>query len=403
MVKKVETRSAWTSETLQKSPLWGYELNKNEVAGLIDALHAFKKAGHTFNDIEFNEIQKSMFPLNDTLAQLCESMRAELEEGTGAVLIRNLPVDQFDDNDMAIIHAGISKYIGNVVRQAGGRVRSETRGHGKYLGKVVAEMSGSTPANGKQSDNKFLLHTDVCDTISLLCMKNSGSGYEEGGSIIASALGIYNEMVDSHPELVEELFKPVSRLWTVSESLHCEIPIWKFYGNGTFTTQLTPVYTEVAQLLDGVTTITKNQVLAMNELQNIGYRIGHKFSLAPGDCYFLNNHLAYHGRSSWNYDPSKPQSRVMLRTWVSPYKNRALPNEPDYIELWGSIEADAPRGRAYDMTDDADAVAKLNAMNKRLEGLAAEGKYDYYDLFNNYDKFMANIAKKDPLEVSAVA
>lgn len=393
-MKKIESRSAWTGKSLQETPFWGYEFNKKEINEITKALHIFKKSGYTYKQIETEEIQKSMFPINEELSALFESMRYEIELGTGAVLLRNLPVDQFDENDMAIIQSGISKYIGNVVCQAGGRVRSESRGHGKYVGKVVAEMSGSVPMHGKQSNNKFLLHTDVCDCISLLCIKNAGSGFDEGGSIIASALAIYNEMLENSPNLVEELLKPIPRIWTVNKSLYCEIPVWKFYDNGNFTTQLTPVYNEVSQLIAQAPTISKNQVIAMNELQEIGYHIGLKFSLVPGDCYFLNNHLAYHGRTTWKHDPEKPASRILLRTWISPYKNRALPNEPAYIELWGSTKTDFPRGRAYIRIDDPEALNILSSMNKRIEELTFEGKYNYYDLFNSYDNFMINIGRQ---------
>jgi len=394
-METVVSNVPWTGESLQESSLWGYTLDRSEISELVEALHYFKKSGYHYAQIETAEIQKSMFPLPEKWTTLLESVRSELEDGTGAVMLRNLPVDQFDENDMAIIHSGISKYVGNIVCQAGGRVRSGTRGHGKYVGKVVAEMGGSVPMHGKQSNNKFLLHTDVCDSISLLCYRNASTEFDDGGSIIASALAIHNEMMKESPELVKELFKPVPRLWTVSRSLYCDMPIWRFYGNGNFTTQLTPVYTEVSQLVPNSPTVTKMQVTAMNKLQEIGYRIGLKFSLRPGDCYFLNNHLAYHGRQAWKYDPKQPASRVLLRTWLSPYKNRALPDEAAYAELWGSTAADRPRGRAHLGTEDPDALNTLNTLNARIGELISEGKYDYFDLYNDYDRFMINIGRKN--------
>ncbi|MGQ4332377.1 TauD/TfdA family dioxygenase [Streptomyces hayashii] len=391
-MKEVVSKAAWTGESLQESPLWGYALDGAEVAQLVDALRSFKNAGHDYRVIEAGEMQRSMFPLTG-LSDLLESIREELETGTGAVMLKNLPVDQFDDNDLAVIHSGISKHVGHIIQQAGGRVRSESRGHGKYIGRVVAEMSGTVPLNGKQANNRFLLHTDVCDAISLLCVKNDNGSVENGGSIVASALAIYNAMVAETPELVAELFKPVPRLWTVSKNLHCDIPVWKFYGEEMFSTQLTPVYTEVSQLLPHAPMISEKQVAAMNALQDIGSRIGLKFSLEPGDCYFLNNHLAYHGRTGWDYTPTAPASRKLLRTWISPYNSRALPDEANYVELWGSTRAGIPRGRAHMSADDPETLRVLDDCNKRIEELIHEGKYDYYDLYRDYDRFMSNIGR----------
>jgi hypothetical protein len=393
-MQKIQSKSAWTKESLLKSEFWGYNLSSSQANQLMDAVRYFKNSGFTYSSIEYDEIEIPMFPLGKEWVELFNAIRDNLETGTGAVLLKNLPVAPLQESDVAIMHAGISKHIGHVVPQAGGRVRSATRGHGRRFGKVVAEMSGSVPVNGKQSNNKFHLHTDVCDVISLLCIINDAARSNEGQSIIASALAIYNEMVETSPELAQALLKPIPRIWTVSKDLYCELPVWKFYGNGDFTTQLTPVYNEVSQLNPNAPTIPKIQIDAINKLQEIGYRIGLQFSLAPGECYFLNNHLVYHGRGSWTHDPAKPASRVMLRTWLSPYNNRALPDEPVFHEMWGSIKPNAPRGRAHMVTTDPQALEALAAMNKRVESLTAEKKYDYYNLFDSYETFMAGLGRK---------
>ena len=71
-----------------------------------------------------------------------------------------------------------------------------------------------------------------------------------------------------------------------------------------------------------------------------------------------------------------------------------LPDEAAYAELWGSTEADRPRGRAHLGTEDPDALNTLNTLNTRIGELISEGKYDYFDLYNDYDRFMINIGRK---------
>ncbi|WP_369394811.1 hypothetical protein AB5J72_50510 [Streptomyces sp. CG1] len=191
--------TAWTGASLRRSPLWGYPLTGRQVAELTDALHRFKKSGHSYRTVADHGIDRSMLPLEGSVAELLDRVRTELEDGTGAVMLKKLPVDEFDEQDTAVLHAGISAHIGHLVRQAGGRVRSQSRGHGRFLGKVTAEMSGSVPLHGKQSDNRFLLHTDVCDAISLLCVRNSSRDFEDGGSIVASAMAIHEVMREESP------------------------------------------------------------------------------------------------------------------------------------------------------------------------------------------------------------
>ena len=46
-----------------------------------------------------------------------------------------------------------------------------------------------------------------CDVVGLLCIREAMEG---GDSLLVSTVTLYNQMRERHPDLVEELFKPVA-------------------------------------------------------------------------------------------------------------------------------------------------------------------------------------------------
>ena len=62
----------------------------------------------------------------------------------------------------------------------------------------------------------------------------------------------------------------------------------------------------------------------------------------PGDIQFLNNHVVYHGRTAYQDDAERGQSRLLLRLWLAVPNSRPLPEGFDV--LWGAIHPGAVRG-----------------------------------------------------------
>src|SRR5690606_22459347 len=67
----------------------------------------------------------------------------------------------------------------------------------------VMDVSDYEPkSRGYRKGGGQLMHTDSCDIIGLMCLKSAISG---GESRISSALAVYNEMLDKHPDLLDIL------------------------------------------------------------------------------------------------------------------------------------------------------------------------------------------------------
>jgi hypothetical protein len=76
--------------------------------------------------------------------------------------------------------------------------------------------------NGKQSNNYFRLHTDRCDVISLLSIRQASKG---GTSRVCSAVSVYNEMLRRCPALVPLLFGNMDRIWEGENGVY-SYPAW---------------------------------------------------------------------------------------------------------------------------------------------------------------------------------
>lgn len=105
--------------------------------------------------------------------------------------------------------------------------------------------------------------------------------------------------------------------------------------------------------------------------------------MAPGNVYWLNNHVVYHGRDSWRFNGSTTETkkggdggRLMLRMWLSPFETRDLPQTDRYRLVWGDLQGGKPRGGL-----NPALKSGLTAKREELVNAVNEGKVKYYGLF----------------------
>jgi hypothetical protein len=357
--KPIKGPPVWTGEDLTQSHWWNHHLSNEELDDIHNALVAAKKSGAVswIAPGVPDKIPKEAFPLGLGMQQKLADLSDELENGKGAIMIRNMPVEdpRFTEDDLAVMYLGLCAHIGHVVLQSSSGLRSVSRGYGLPLGRVQAEMSGETPKGGKQTNNHFRFHTDRCDVVSLLGIRVAPRG---GASRIASAPAIYNAMLERFPELALELQKPIDRIWEGQNGFF-SLPVWGLTPCGKFTTQISPSYVESAQYLQdtNVKKVSDMQIQALDVLEDLAMDLGVEYKTLPGMLTFFNNHQVYHGRGNWSVTSAEMEGqwgnkgRLLLRTWVSPYNSRELPDTPEYRFVWGSTKAGTLRG-GYDQAMD---------------------------------------------------
>jgi hypothetical protein len=191
---------------------------------------------------------------------------------------------------------------------------------------------------------------------------------------------VYNAMLERCPELAKALTEPIDRIWEGVNGFF-RLPVLGMTPSGQITTQISPSYVENCQFLDDSTgrkKATPLQIEALDAIEEIGMELGAEFVMQPGMLYFLNNHQVYHGRGNWSVTDGETtgqwgkEGRLLFRTWISPYNSRALPDTPEYRNVWGNIEGGKARGGWDQAVKTGDSPkAKIPA------------DHQYYSLFDD--------------------
>ena len=315
--------AAWKGDELLNFKYWNYHLSPKEIGEIESILDNLKTSNK--EAIKFNQLQKTLIDISE-----------ELENGRGTVLLKGIPVDRYSDIELAEFHLILCQQMGIPIRQSGLDWDSHKREKSQFVTYIRAEASSSE--NGKQSTDPFGFHTDRYDVLSLLCVRQARIG---GENRLASAVTIYNEMLQSHPEIAESLFQEMPWLYE-GEGGWINYPVWQIH-KGKFTTQLSSVYPLLSQLVAGAPRLSEQHKQGLDLLQNIGSEVGITFKLEPGDWLMVNNHLVYHARASWEVELGD-YDRLLLRVCFSPLNSRELPNTTPFKCIWRSVKAGQPRG-----------------------------------------------------------
>jgi hypothetical protein len=308
------------------------------------ALRAVQRRG-----IAWHGVTRETFPLAHTATLLAEAA-AELEDGSGMMKLRGLPVARYTEDELRIIWFGLGASLGRPVFQnRSGELMRAIRDEGGDLGRRYGQIEtadGASPFISSYartlSNGALRHHTDRCDVVGLLCVRQARSG---GVSTLASSPAVHNAMLEQRPDLVEALYAPVwrSRLGEEEggEKVAYPLPIFG-QRHGRFTSHYSLTYIEAAQLMDGVPRLSAAQREAIDMLIRLANELSFEMTLEPGDIQLLNNHVIYHGRTPFADDASTGHNRLLLRLWLAMPNSRALPE--DHAVLWRDVRPGAVRG-----------------------------------------------------------
>jgi hypothetical protein len=264
------------------------------------------------------------------------------------VKLRGLPVERYSEDELRTIWLGLGANLGRPVFQNSRgelmrAIRDEGGDLGQRYGKV--ETGGGTFLSSYArtlSNGPLRFHTDRCDVVGLLCVRQSQSG---GVSTLASSPAVHNAMLARRPDLAALLYRDVwrSRLGEEvgGEKAAYPLPIWGA-RDGRFTSHYSLTYIEAAELMAGVPKLEPAQREAIDLLMALAKELCFEMRFAPGDIQLLNNHVIYHGRTAFVDEAQSRQDRLLLRLWLAMPNSRALPEGHEV--LWRDIRAGAVRG-----------------------------------------------------------
>ena len=317
---------AWTGRDMMSAPeRWTYRLSDADVAEIENAATIFIDSGRPLG-----QITRDLFPLPEFGVWL-ESLRETLIHGIGFQLITGLPVETYTEDMRATIFCGIGSHIG--------RARSQNAA-GHLLGHVRDVGADINDPNTRiyQTTSRQSFHTDSCDVVGLLCIREAMSG---GDSMLASSMTAYNEILKRRPDLAPHLFLPVAtdRRGEVpeNEDPFFTIPVYSWHRN-FLTCIYQRNYIDSAQRFETAPRLSAQQLEALDLLDDIVNEpdMHLRMRLQPGDMQFVYNHSLLHDRTGFTDWPEAEKRRHLLRLWLAVPGDRPLPAV--FAQRYGSVD-----------------------------------------------------------------
>ncbi len=322
----------WRGEALFRRDDWRHELTGDDVAELEAALAKSKRNGQPLEAIAVEA-----FPL-PRLGPRLQAIQRSLELGSGAALLRGLPASRYSEEDAKRLFWGIGCHIGVAVSQSakGERIFS-VRDEGYRVGR-------DRQARGPNTNKGLSFHTDRCDVIAFLCLRQARSG---GENFLASSMAIHNEILKQRPDLLAALYQPYYyQRHTVDEGNrqpYITQPVFAVH-EGHFVANVLRVLIDRAQKDPQIPNLSAVQLEALDFLGTIAgdpaIHVG--FRQEPGDMLFVNNFTVLHSRSAFEDHADRSRRRHLLRLWLSVPNSRPLP--PSFSGNYGNTAAGAIRG-----------------------------------------------------------
>jgi hypothetical protein len=323
--------AVWYGPAMAQQSDWLHQLGPDQIDALEVAATTLLRDGREIASVTRADAELAI------LDPMLERIAGEVLEGRGFVLLRGLPVDRWDRATSAMAYWIIGTRLGIAVPQnAGGHLL----GHVRDLGNNPADpMTRIYTTNARQE-----FHTDSCDIVGLLCLHPSKSG---GASALASSTTIWNEVLDSRPDLARALTEPftIDRKGEVPPGKQAtyQLPIFHDHADA-ITAIYARTFIEAAQTRPDAPRLTPQQIEAMDLMDHLANddAIRLDMDFQPGDIQFLHNHQILHARTPYEDWPEPERKRHLLRLWLSAHKGRDLP--AGLADRYGTVEKGKVRG-----------------------------------------------------------
>jgi len=278
---------------------------------------------------------------SELLKKKLSSIQDSLENSSGAVILRDFPLDTFESEfgaeKISEIFLWLASQVGTPVSQSAA---------GDLMLSVRNEAFGKDDSRtrGPNTNRRLSFHTDRCDVIAFLCLKQARKG---GENELVSSPALYESIRKERPDLLSILMQPFPYKRHVVDKgnalPYCEQPIFSFC-DGHFAGSFLRVLIDRADADPACPSLSKEQREALDFLEETAERddLRVRFRQEPGDVLFLNNWVTFHRRTAFEDWPELERRRHLLRVWLSTPNSRPL--DEAFKTNYGSVEAGSIRG-----------------------------------------------------------
>lgn len=308
--QKIEDATAWKGKDIKDDTSWIYHWSDQSITVLEKALENIKAKG-----LKVPDFTKEDFPITE-LAEEINHFNEELENGRGFILIRGLPIERYSDEEAAILYYGLGLHMGKPVSQ---NMNGDMLGHVKNIG------AEDTKQVRVYETNEYLpYHADLSDVVGLLCLRKAKSG---GMSSLSSAMTLYNEILEKHPEYLGLLHRHFL-LEHLNDGDVGQTPIFS-YHKGKLSGMYLRQYIEIAQE-NADLPLSPVEIEALDLVDSIlsDPDIRLDMMMEPGDIQFANNYAIFHSRTGFEDYEELDRRRHLYRLWLKMPNSREL--APDF-------------------------------------------------------------------------
>jgi hypothetical protein len=326
-LSSINKPSSWRGEELFAGDDWEWRFVDEELEEL-KILCALNKQVHE--------------PLGSVLLKKkLSSIQYSLENGSGAVMLRGFPLDSFE---LEFGMGKISELFLWLASQLGTPVSQNATGDLMLNVRNEAFGKDDTRTRGPNTNRKLSFHTDRCDVIAFLCLRQAMEG---GENELVSSPALYEVIREERPDLLKVLMQPFPYNRHIVDTGNalpfCEQPIFSFC-DGHFAGSFLRVLIDRADAAPDCPSLTDEQREALDFLEDTAERedLRVRFRQEPGDILFLNNWVTFHRRTAFDDWPELERRRHLLRVWLSVPNSRPL--DEAFKANYGSVEAGSIRG-----------------------------------------------------------
>lgn len=305
---------AWEGSDL--NPLeYVIHLIADEIAQIRSALISFKLTGKPRG-----EISKQTFPLSDQFAKKLVGISNELHNGIGVVILRGLHEANLNDEESVIAFAGICSYICEL--RATDEFANQTLSHVRdATHDVVPDFAKDIGLAGSKITDKMDFHSDrFSGDILALHVRDDGGVGSGGEQYISSSWRIYNELLNTDPEVLEALATPdwPFELKQKDTAPYLELGPILFFSKGRPIVQLVkaPLIGSPRIPRDvSMPKLSAKQQYAIEVVERLAKQFCTKLDRQTGDIQLINNLSIMHARSAYG-NQSQRSTRHLLRMFL---------------------------------------------------------------------------------------
>jgi len=302
VLRPIEGPPAWKASDFGDSRSWVRALTPEMAREIYAAANRLVAAGVSFRDVDGETVELAV--ARDLIADAYD----ELNAGRGFAVIGGMPVDDHSYEENLLAYSIVASQFGRIVVQ-------------NYEGDFVVDVTDkgipySHQSRGYSSNKLLPFHTDGADYVGLLCLGTAADG---GRSLLASAAGVYNEILRTWPDDMAILRRG---FYHHRRGQHDP-------GEPTVSPERVPVFSFHDGLLhccynrnpinwvekEGIQ-LSEQEIAALDHMDEILARpeVSLSMDLRKGDMQFVNNYTVLHSRTEYMDDAA--HRRHLVRLWL---------------------------------------------------------------------------------------